>query len=249
MFGLVTIRSRKVVALAASLVALAVFLCAGLATTLFYPPEEWVEEIAVHGGIAAVLTFLVTLPMCELMRRNQVLYEQLQARADTDPLTNVATRRLFFEQLEAHPERTGVSLMVDIDHFKAVNDTHGHIVGDRVIQAVADVLSAQVRSTDIICRFGGEEFAVFLRDSSPDLGAEIAERMRRGVAEANVQCAGQVISVSVSIGASQKRESEDISASLMRADDALYRAKTEGRNRVSLAWPVFSRPLSQGYGV
>ena len=249
MFGISSIRNRRMVVFAAIALTIFVFLAAGLGTALVYPRYEWVEEIPVHAGIAAVLAFFVTLPMFDLMRKNQVLYEQLQARADTDPLTNVATRRLFFEQLEAHPERTGVSLMVDIDHFKAVNDTHGHMVGDRVIQAVADVLSAQVRSTDIICRFGGEEFAVFLRDSSPDLGAEIAERMRRGVAEANVQCAGQVISVSVSIGASQKKESEDISASLMRADDALYRAKTEGRNRVSLAWPAFSRPLSQGYGI
>lgn len=248
MFAVSSIRNRGMVLFAALVLALLVFVLAGIGTALVYPRPEWPEEIPVHAGIAGVLTFFVTLPMVDLMRKNRLLYEQLQARADTDPLTNVATRRLFFEQLEAHPERTGVSLMVDIDHFKSVNDTHGHIVGDRAIQTVAEVLSAQIRSTDIICRFGGEEFAVFLRDSTPDRGAEIAERMRRGVEAANVQCAGQAVSVSVSIGVSQKKDFEDISASLIRADDALYRAKTEGRNRVSLAWPTFSRPISESFG-
>ncbi len=127
-----------------------------------------------------------------------------------------------------------------------MNDTYGHLAGDNVIQTVAGILRQHVRASDIICRFGGEEFAIFLHDSPAELGAEIAERMRRGVENARIEVAGQSSLVSVSIGVSKKEAREDISVSLTRADAALYDAKAAGRNRVILNWSRLRRSLSRG---
>ena len=124
--------------------------------------------------------------------------------------------------------------MVDIDYFKRVNDTYGHLTGDRVISHVASVLRDAVRPGDIVCRFGGEEFVVFLADADQNAGAIMAERLRALVAESPVDEAGTTLNVTVSIGGSLKSAAEHIETAIQRADDALYRAKTGGRNQVHM---------------
>ena len=124
--------------------------------------------------------------------------------------------------------------MVDIDHFKRVNDTYGHATGDDVIRTVAARLSGQVRQTDILGRYGGEEFALLLQDAGP--GNDLPERLRACVADAQINTRSGPVKVTVSIGlAYLTREDDDIVAFLARADEALYRAKDEGRNRVCVA--------------
>ncbi len=187
----------------------------------------------------------------ELRRLNEQLeeaVEELARLAKLDPLTEVFNRRHFFERITtelARSDRTGTPLavlMFDVDHFKAVNDQHGHRAGDRVLRAVAGVLQARVRETDVVARYGGEEFVVVLVDADQDAGAKVAEELRRAVAEARVPSTGEgegeeaaapPLAVTVSVGvASYPADAKKLGALIHRADMALYAAKAKGRNAV-----------------
>ena len=126
-------------------------------------------------------------------------------------------------------------LMVDIDRFKTLNDTYGHAVGDHVLRAVADAIAGAVRDGDVPARFGGEEFAVLLRNPSPEIALEVGERVRRAVGALDLRHLG-VPGVSVSVGVAVAAE-PDIPLELVidDADRALYRAKRGGRDRVVAA--------------
>ncbi len=203
---------------------------------LYYPPE-------MHAYILArepLLTLIISLPVCLYlggqMHENYLRKQELKALTERDRLTQAATRDFFYERLAAEPDAYGVSLMVDIDFFKKVNDVHGHMVGDAVIKSVAEVLRANCREIDIVCRFGGEEFVIFLHKVTPEQGRDIAERMRRSVAAAPVRVGDLTVAVTVSIGGSLKDATEDIDAAIGTADAALYRAKESGRNRTVMEW-------------
>jgi diguanylate cyclase (GGDEF)-like protein len=168
------------------------------------------------------------------------LFQRVKELSVVDELTGIANRRRFFEVATrdlanaARHERELTALMIDIDHFKRVNDTFGHPTGDDVIQSVAALLSAQVRQTDAIGRYGGEEFAVLLQDAGP--GNELPERLRACVAEQPIKTRSGLIPVTVSVGlAYLSKEDVDIEGLLARADQALYQAKEQGRNRVCVS--------------
>jgi diguanylate cyclase (GGDEF)-like protein len=162
--------------------------------------------------------------------------EQQQALAITDPLTGLNNRRRFFALAEAEWVRAGryerplSMLMIDIDHFKSVNDRFGHDVGDKVITRVAEVCWSGKREMDILARVGGEEFAILLPETTVGDAVLVAERLRAAVAAAQHP---QVPQVTVSIGAAQASATANSIAKLMKqADNALYDAKRQGRNRV-----------------
>jgi len=166
--------------------------------------------------------------------------EQLRKEVFTDPLTGVGNRRYAEMRLRecAEDERTyGVPyavLFVDIDHFKAVNDTWGHGVADRVLCMVATVLAHAVRPLDSICRWGGEEFLIISRNlTGDDLGA-LAERLRMLIEKSWLDHQQMRISVTASFGGALSRAGESPELVVERADRQLYRSKAEGRNRVSL---------------
>jgi two-component system cell cycle response regulator len=170
----------------------------------------------------------------------QTVQESLEA-AITDPLTGLYNRRYMTHHLGtlvAQHNETGkpVSLLVlDIDYFKPVNDTHGHAVGDDVLKEFARRMQANVRGVDLACRMGGEEFVVVMPDTDVALAYSIAERLRQQIADRAFAAAqGAVeLKITVSIGvAATLGIADDASALLERADQALYRAKREGRNRV-----------------
>jgi diguanylate cyclase (GGDEF)-like protein len=167
-----------------------------------------------------------------------VLFTQVERLATLDELTGVANRRNFFETAGGELARPAgqrpalAALMIDIDHFKAVNDTHGHQAGDEVIRAVAGRLRDLGREGDLLGRYGGEEFAVLMRVSRDDAQAA-ADRLRRAVADATVQTAAGPLTVTISVGLTLVRpDDRDLDAVLARADECLYRAKKSGRNRV-----------------
>jgi diguanylate cyclase (GGDEF)-like protein/PAS domain S-box-containing protein len=160
--------------------------------------------------------------------------------AQTDPLTGLLNRRGFFKQsvdLLANAANRPVSIvLMDADHFKRVNDTHGHGTGDVVLQHLAGRMSAQLREQDVLARIGGEEFAVMLPKTGAKEAAQIAERMRQAVSAHAVRCHGLRLPMSLSLGVAELRLQESmIDTALSRADAAMYRAKQGGRNQVVCA--------------
>ena len=158
--------------------------------------------------------------------------------ASRDVLTGVYNRRSFDERLVEWFQafrrngRPYALLLIDIDHFKRINDTHGHPAGDAVLRQLAQLLSDQVRASDFVARYGGEEFVVLLPETGTARAAEtVAEKIRAAVADVAFPDAGQV---TISVGLSVSEASDaDASAVMRRADDALYQAKAAGRNRVT----------------
>ena len=182
--------------------------------------------------------------------RTQALSEanaQLEVLAMTDALTGLANRRHFGEQLAREATRAAdkgkvISLLVlDIDHFKSINDRFGHPAGDAVLRQVALVLEEQVRGSDLLARVGGEEFAVLAVDTGNLEAAQLAERLRKAVEETGPVAVGHAaVEVTVSVGVVSRRiKAGELSRApehlLAAADDALYRAKRNGRNRVEVA--------------
>lgn len=166
----------------------------------------------------------------DLQRR----HDDLKRVATHDPLTGLLNRAAL-QQLRSRPEAmeklqaSGYALgVIDIDHFKQVNDRHGHLIGDEALRAVADIIAASIRKDDIAVRYGGEEFLVVLLDTALSTAFEVAERIRHGVGRAPLP-----FSISVSVGLAAGNPATDTPEQVFeRADQALYRAKAAGRNRV-----------------
>jgi diguanylate cyclase (GGDEF)-like protein/PAS domain S-box-containing protein len=189
-----------------------------------------------YHGVASDVTARVRAEEA-LQRAN----EQLEQLALHDPLTELANRRKFAERFEydmarAVRARAPLSLlMVDIDHFKAINDRHGHLAGDVCLRALAALLTASVRAVDLVARFGGEEFVVLLPETSADQSLVAAERMRCQVQAQPVDIGEGTppVAVTVSVGAATSVGAAlTLEELLARADQAVYRAKRAGRNQV-----------------
>ena len=172
---------------------------------------------------------------------DESFHENLMASALRDPLTKVYNKRYFIDRLDselkfAHRHETPLSLlMLDIDLFKVVNDTHGHLAGDAVLEGLATILTRVVRNEDVVARFGGEEMAIILRATAIDPATALAERLRRQIERATVHHAGLDLQITASIGVAgfPSTPAENIEVLIDAADKALYRAKNAGRNRVS----------------
>ena len=164
------------------------------------------------------------------------LHGQLEKMASTDVLTGLANRRAFFERAGAEAKRRGgVALVVDVDHFKRINDTYGHDVGDRCLRVLAQHLSGETRATDVVGRLGGEEFAIYLVDASLEKACEIGERFAEGV-QFSIGNGHDDLRVTTSVGAAHGSAGTDLDLLLTRADQMMYDAKRAGRARL-LAWP------------
>ncbi|MFO7706097.1 MAG: diguanylate cyclase [Halopseudomonas sp.] len=215
---------------------------------LFYKgliPPSYLSSHGVGIGImleALTLAFVIShrIKLLEDIRASQ---EELKKQAATDPLTKLYNRRFFFSEADyllalAKTSRAPLSVMViDIDHFKHVNDDHGHAIGDRVILKLARTLKHQSRTTDLVARFGGEEFVVLLPATDLALASLCAERIRAAVEALQFRVSESgLVRCTVSIGIAQiDVGQESIEAALQRADKALYAAKHSGRNRVCAA--------------
>lgn len=201
------------------------------------PIAYWLFAMATSGGVS----FLVALRLAVQGERLRRLNEELQAAhaslkraAESDHLTAVLNRSAFLREAEArHAIADGWMLLLDIDHFKAINDRFGHETGDLALQHVAMVLRESLRSEDIVGRLGGEEFGIYLPEADREMAMHIAERAR-----ANIECAADLaergIALTVSIGLAEAGRGMAICECLRNADFAMYGAKHEGRNRISL---------------
>ncbi|MGX9357394.1 GGDEF domain-containing protein [Roseobacteraceae bacterium S113] len=202
---------------------------------LNYPEDlrDFVRPKAVRS--AALIAFPLGSFGGAMLRRSTLLADELTYLVSRDRLTDVATRDFFFKRMDEMPDAYGVSLMIDIDFFKKINDTYGHLTGDKVIAHVAGILNAETRPQDIVCRFGGEEFVVFLAHVDAERGQEVAERLREEIEAQPIDDDGSIVTVTVSIGGSLKAATDEIEVAIKRADEALYRAKETGRNRAIMA--------------
>ncbi len=169
------------------------------------------------------------------------LQEELRLMANTDPLTGLLNRRRFLEQAETEflrSQRHGhelAAVMLDIDHFKAINDTHGHFVGDQALIAMSCATDNLLRGTDILSRWGGEEFVILMPETPLTGAAILAERLRKLLAQLAVDTAAGTLRFTVSAGvAARSGLDAGITDILQRADTALYAAKQHGRNRIQV---------------
>jgi diguanylate cyclase (GGDEF)-like protein len=174
----------------------------------------------------------------EMARDLGLKKRQLQGAVWTDYLTGLPNRRYAMDRLEKE-WRTAVRLdkplsvvMVDIDHFKRVNDLYGHDIGDIVLKESARVLRAVTRRGDVVCRLGGEEFLVINVNSGIQGALNCAERLRSGIEESRIECQGFQGGVTISLGVAELADAMDVDALLKAADQAVYEAKSEGRNRI-----------------
>lgn len=214
------------------------FLIVAGVKALIFPQESWLKEAAVTWAAAWFVCYPVMWFVGRKMLDVHDLNVELQRLISRDRLTDVATRDHFFQKLEQMPKAQGAVLMVDVDHFKKVNDTYGHLVGDAVIAHVAGILKNNTRQSDLVCRFGGEEFVVFLGRTDLDQGRQVAERLRRLIEDSVISAHGQHVQVTASLGGALKCAVGDIEEVIKRADEALYAAKSRGRNQTVMAADV-----------
>ncbi|HEY9200130.1 MAG TPA: GGDEF domain-containing protein [Gammaproteobacteria bacterium] len=194
----------------------------------------WIDGRTVRMEIATDITSLKNSEQKLLSAK--MLAEE---RASQDELTNLYNRRAFFEQgkqlfKQARRYQQHVSvMMIDIDHFKNINDNHGHTVGDSVLKTIAGLLQKTIREVDILARIGGEEFAIILPQTGVEEASNLAERIRQCIETEAIQHDTLQINITASFGiAACMVEGDDLDRLLTKADDALYIAKKKGRNQV-----------------
>lgn len=209
---------------------------------LYAAPTSSSVEVTQLWLFFSVVSMLATVTLGTLMWRERhfILRERsLKQDSASDALTGLLNRRAFNKLLDQRMAeevlglRSFSLLIVDVDHFKAVNDTHGHRAGDAVLQILANTLTASLRNEDVAARLGGEEFGVILRTANRGEAVRIAERIRGRIAAEEIQVNGQTIQVTVSIGVASSCDCEASTAIFFETvDQALYRAKRNGRNRI-----------------
>ena len=176
--------------------------------------------------------------------RTKRMQDLLIEHAHIDPLTEMPNRRALADRLGqewARVQRHGGALsfiMADLDHFKRVNDTFGHSIGDKVLQKVAQTIVSQCREVDLPARYGGEEFAIVVPDGTAEGAAVLAERCRQAIAKAQVTVGDQEVRVTASFGVADAVEAPSVDALIAAADNALYQAKQAGRNRIVTTAPA-----------
>jgi diguanylate cyclase (GGDEF)-like protein len=203
------------------------------------------RSLLLRIGFVERLTQVAEAKAAEEAKKFESDLASLRKLAETDPLTNLLNRRAFMEagvDAMRYYQRYGrpiAMLVLDIDHFKLVNDKHGHAAGDAVIRQFGELIAQTLRETDKVARFGGEEFVVLLREVNEQEAHDLAERIRLIIAEARTVFDGKEIAITTSIGcAAITAHDRDVEELIERADRALYAAKAAGRNCVQLAQPL-----------
>ncbi|TWB25376.1 diguanylate cyclase (GGDEF)-like protein [Nitrospirillum bahiense] len=231
--------------------------------------QAWFRLLMVFGLVALMACVLAIRTEAQ-MRRERALGRIVAARtrdlraantkleqlASTDPLTGVLNRRRFFELARLECDRSRrygrafSVILFDLDHFKRINDTFGHLMGDEVLRAAVAVAAKACRTVDLLARFGGEEVMMLLPETDIAGARVVAERIRTSLAEMEVAYDGQVAQVTASLGVAQWRSPDETLEDLLaRADGALYQAKKGGRNRTVLAYNEVERAARMGWAI
>jgi two-component system cell cycle response regulator len=201
-----------------------------------------IERVVLASGDRVQIGPAIVLRYALVDAEEAALARQLYETSTRDPLTSVYNRRYLTERLTAevayaHRHQTRLSvILIDLDHFKRVNDDHGHLAGDAVLRGVSEAIGRQTRTEDVLARYGGEEFVVIVRGIEHKNVAVFAERLRRAVELLETPWKPSPLRVTVSLGVASLDECEKkapVDALLSLADERLYRSKDEGRNRAS----------------
>ncbi len=206
--------------------------------------SQWSQYMMIFYFTSAI--FALSLAFLLMMAITTDLVARHYTASTVDALTGVANRRGFEALLEKQSSRRrfGAVLMIDLDHFKQINDLHGHGVGDGVLVATSQTLLNCCKGFGEVARFGGEEFVVLLKPTDPNAVLQMAELLRSAVASTRLDRPYDILQFTASIGAALIEPDEDISDAIRRADMALYRAKKSGRNRVASARSSYSNSPS-----
>ncbi|MDR1779062.1 MAG: diguanylate cyclase [Clostridiales Family XIII bacterium] len=207
------------------------------------PGKDGGEERAFNAWVHRVMASGKTIGIIILIQdvtENVRLMKQLETAAYTDGLTGLYNRRYFLDHALKELDRAQRTnspaslIMLDLDHFKVVNDTYGHAAGDEVLRTVSNRLRSAVRTYDIVARYGGEEFVIFLANADINIGRQLAERIRLKVEEKPCVYLGEEIPFTCSLGVAELHaDVENLDELIRRADEALYNAKESGRNQVA----------------
>jgi diguanylate cyclase (GGDEF)-like protein len=187
--------------------------------------------------IPVVVAVPVAYAMARILHSLNRSQETLTTLAETDGLTGLINRRCFFERAEgllsdAQSKGRPVTLLVlDADHFKQLNDRYGHAVGDQALQFISSSFQSVTRSSDLACRLGGEEFAILAPDTDLMAAHRLADRLIKAVSSAPMCCDGSILELSVSCGYADTSRGYDVDRMYRIADEAMYAAKSNGRNR------------------
>jgi diguanylate cyclase (GGDEF)-like protein len=203
---------------------------------LITPLSERQQEVSKSFALYIGLGLLFLFALYRGMHRAVDFYaDKLSRKFNYDPLTSLANRRyahLFFTRLRKKHRATAV-IMIDLDHFKQVNDNYGHNTGDIVLQSIADLLVKTVRPQDLVVRWGGEEFVIILPNIEPKEAQEIGEECRKCIEKNKISVASSFINTTASLGVSYSRDlSDSLTLMVEWADRAMYQAKQEGKNKV-----------------
>lgn len=216
----------------------------------FVPEFEWYlivtqqedeDELRIQNTLMLNLGVSIVISIVIIVLVNLIIasYQQkLEAMATTDKLTGTANRQVFdvlFRQAYSQSKRSKKPLsaiMFDIDYFKQINDTYGHPTGDVVLKTLVQKIRCSIRESDILFRWGGEEFLIILPESDVNIASNIAEKIRKTVEDLEITFSGKTISVTISMGVGTMSEVDTSDDLIMRSDKALYAAKEKGRNRV-----------------
>jgi diguanylate cyclase (GGDEF)-like protein len=206
------------------------------------PGHQMFESVWLTALSLEALLFTISIAFILLAMAKERTEYRHKTAAMVDPLTGIANRRSFLHECNELMTRHAASpcpaavLLIDLDHFKSINDRFGHAVGDRALQVFADTAKAHLRPADLIGRLGGEEFAAVLYDAGREKALALAERIRSAFAEAAMDVDGRSVGATVSIGMAVNGDQPlDVAELLAQADRALYFAKARGRNRVEVA--------------
>jgi len=200
------------------------------------PQLDWLNDASLAGGAFEAIVLSLGLADRALGLRHD--RDIVRALADHDALTNVLNRRAWTERASAlltnGPPRPIALLFLDLDHFKLLNDRQGHNAGDRALVAVAQALATELRPSDLLGRYGGEEFVALLDGTTPQQAMPVATRLCRRVHRMEIPSGDESMLLSISIGVAIYRDGDDVESLVERADQAMYEAKLSGRNRVCL---------------
>lgn len=212
------------------------------------PQLDWLNDASLAGGAFEAIVLSLGLADRALKLRHD--RDVVRVLADQDALTNVLNRRAWTERANAvladEPARPIALLFLDLDHFKLLNDQQGHNTGDRALVAVARALTTELRPTDLLGRYGGEEFVALLDSTQPQQAMHVATRLCRRVHRLEIPVSSDALLLSISIGVAICQDDDNLESLVDRADQAMYDAKLNGRNRVCLHSGAVSTRASDG---